>query len=411
MKKAGSTTWRNELLKIATRSAASADDFADVRIRRLRKRIGRSGIPKIQAYTGYATADTIHLHGRVLTNPPLDPNFNDDRWWHNLANTVQRFASDEIPGVTVQASLGSASGRAVSDHEGYFHLTMQRIDCGCELPFWSDAALAIVDHPKTSAIESATTSKVMAVPDNAKFVLISDVDDTILRTGATSIGTMAKLTFFSNARTRAPLPGIAGWYEAMQRSPPQTMRAALDPPSSQFAVDNDPNNPIFYVSSSPWNLYDLLDDFIEINAIPDGPILLRDLGFDANKFLKSGHDHKLEKARRLMNAYPDLPFVLSGDSGQEDARLYATAAEEFGSRIKAIFIRDIDPMGDSEHDQKVDRHIRKCKNIGVPMFAIKDSVEAARHCVDLGLLDPDQLPIVEAATRRDEQRSASPLKP
>ncbi|QDV40934.1 hypothetical protein Enr13x_07720 [Stieleria neptunia] len=395
MKPESTSSWREELQGIMTRSVASVDDLADVQIRRLRKRLGRSGRPKIQPYTGYATADTIHLHGRILTNPPLDANFRNDRWWHNLANTIQRFASDEVPGVTIRANFGTATGVATSDNEGYFHLTMDRSEIVDAMPFWSDAVLAVVDHPLTTAIESATTSKVMAVPDEAEFVLISDVDDTILHTGATNIGTMAKLTFFSNARTRAPLPGVAGWYEAMHRS----------------SDDGNPTNPLFYVSSSPWNLYDLLQDFIEVNAIPEGPILLRDLGFDDNKFLKGGHDHKLDKVRRLMHEYPNLPFVLSGDSGQEDARLYATAAAEFGSRIKAIFIRDIDPMGDSEHDLKVDRHIHQSENIGVPMFAIKDSVEAARHCVDLGLLDASQLSAIETATRRDEQRSAPLLKP
>ncbi|SMP67014.1 Phosphatidate phosphatase APP1 [Neorhodopirellula lusitana] len=402
------SSWRDELREIVTRSVATADDYADVGMRRLRKRLGRSGRPKIQPYTGYATADTVHLHGRILTNPPLDEDFSNDRWWHNLANTVQRFASDELPGVRVRASLGDAVGHAVSDNEGYFNVKMDRRDVGSELPFWTDAAIAIVDHPQTTKLESATACKVMAVPVTANFVLISDVDDTIMHTGATSLGTMAKLTFFSNARTRAPLPGIAGWYEAMHRSRLMRSSNQID---AKSGVENEPINPIFYVSSSPWNLYDLLEDFIEINAIPDGPILLRDLGFDHNKFLKGGHDHKLDKARRLSQAYPDLPFVLSGDSGQEDARLYAAAAAEFGSRIKAIFVRDIDPMGDSEHDAKVDQYRRECQSIGVPMFAVKDSIEAARYCVDLGLLDPSKLASVEAATLRDEQRSASPLKP
>ncbi len=33
-------------------------------------------------------------------------------------------------------------------------------------------------------------------------------------------------------------------------------------------------NPIFYVSSSPWNLYDLLERIIELNGIPLGPLFL-----------------------------------------------------------------------------------------------------------------------------------------
>ena len=88
-----------------------------------------------------------------------------------------------------------------------------------------------------------------------------------------------------------------------------------------------PVNPIFYISSSPWNLYDLLRDFLELNEIPRGPIFLRDLGVDQTKFIKrSGHGEKLERALQIMSDFPELPFVLVGDSAQHDAGLYAEAA-------------------------------------------------------------------------------------
>lgn len=261
-----------------TRTIASADDVIDAGIRRLRHRYGRAGIPKIQAYLGYATPETIRMHGRVLTNPPVDPNFHTDRWWQNLTNTLMRFASDEVPGVTVKATAGGINGSAVSDAEGYFHIDLPRaVTDGDEL-FWSPAQLQITGQQAIHEESSTTHVDVMYVPRDAQFGIISDVDDTILHTGATDIATMAKLTFFGNARTRAPLDGVAKLYELMQH--------AGD--ISELAL-----NPVFYVSSSPWNLYDLLEDFLGLNAIPKGPLLLRDLGFDQNKFLKSGHGHKL----------------------------------------------------------------------------------------------------------------------
>ena len=122
-------------------------------------------------------------------------------------------------------------------------------------------------------------------------------------------------------------------------------------------------NPIFYVSSSPWNLYDLLDDFLELNAIPAGPIFLRDIGTDTGKFIKTpGHGHKLERARTLIARNPQLRWVLLGDSGQADAELYAEAAQEFGDRIAAIYIRDVDPDADSPLDtrrRRLDREGRR----------------------------------------------------
>ncbi|MFX5839907.1 App1 family protein, partial [Acinetobacter baumannii] len=81
----------------------------------------------------------------------------------------------------------------------------------------------------------------------------------------------------------------------------------------------------------------------------------RDLGTDTGKFIKTpGHGHKLERARELIARMPQLRWVLLGDSGQADAELYAQAAQEFGDRIAAIYIRDVDPHADSPYDQGVD---------------------------------------------------------
>ncbi len=389
MSEDNTSSWQRPLKDWLTRAASSADDVMDSGIRRFRKRIGRSGIPKIQPYMGYATIDTIRLHGRVLTNPPISPDFHNDQWWENLANAVQRFASDEVPGVKVQAIAGGSTGTTISDAEGYFHIDLPRDVKNEDDLFWSPGQFQIIEHGSVSPEPSTTRCEVMYTPPAAQYGIISDVDDTILHTGAIDIATMAKLTFFGNARTRAALDGVAKLYELMQHA---------------GDVDGLPTNPIFYVSSSPWNLYDLLEDFLELNAIPKGPLLLRDLGFDANKFLKGGHDHKLDKARNLMQLYDPLPFVLFGDSGQEDARLYATAAEEFGERIKAIFIRDIDPSTKSTHDAKVADHVKRSQAAGVPMYLIQDSVQAAQIASNHGLLPDTAVDPILEATRRDRTR-------
>ncbi|WP_047813682.1 App1 family protein [Rhodopirellula islandica] len=372
-----------------TRTAAMADDVADSAIRRIRHRWGQGVTPQIQAYTGFATAETIHLRGRILANPPLNPDFHNDRWWQNLKHSWRRFASDEVPGVRLEGFFAGSTSRTISDSEGYFQLDLPRKDCETTSEFWSLAHLAIVDDERISPFDSLTTCDVLQTPVEAKYAVVSDVDDTILRTGATDIATMAKLTFFGNARTRAPLEGVASLYEWMQHD------------GTPFGP---PLNPIFYVSSSPWNLSDLLEDFLQNNAIPQGPLFLRDLGIDEDKFIKQGHDRKLEQTRFLMNAFPDLPFVLVGDSGQEDARLYATAAAEFGDRIQAIFIRDIDPGAFSNHDETVDRFARQSLASGVPMHLVKDSIEVSVIAERLGLLSKAALPAIAAATKRDQNR-------
>ncbi len=370
-------------------SLSSIDDFFDVRWRGMKQRMGWDGIPRIQPYIGFANDDLAWFHGRVLTSPPKDLPDEDDNWWDNLLQTYQRFASDEVVGVEVEIDFAGQRHRVTTDDEGYFHLETANTPDVRRSHSWQSIAMRIVGSPKVSPDESATFSKMLTPPKAARFGIISDIDDTVLHTGITGLTAAARLTFLHNARTRKPLPGVAALYHALQQG--------TSPGTSQ-------RNPIFYVSSSPWNLFDLLEDFLDLNDIPPGPILLRDLGFDRNKFLKEGHEHKLEKVLRIMSAFPELPFVLLGDSGQEDARLYAEAALQKPEQILMIFIRDVDPNETSRHDARVQTSIEAAVSHGVSMHLIADSRAAAEYAFSSGLIAPESLPKIEAATSADYRR-------
>ncbi|MHB8912353.1 MAG: App1 family protein, partial [Lysobacter sp.] len=346
----------------------------DAARRRFDLKLGRGRARHIAAYRGYGDAAGVELSGRVLAQPPLDGPQDDDAWWDNLLNTYRRFESDEVPGAALQLSFGGARQRTVSDHEGYYSASFAPATSpGDDL--WEDALVSQADGGLP------TPQPVMQVLPRARTGIISDIDDTILHSSITSWKTAAQLTFLHNARTRKPLHGVAKLYQALQAG--ADAGAAL--------------NPIFYVSSSPWNLYDLLEDFMELNAIPPGPIFLRDLGTDPGKVLKSpGHGHKLERATVLIERFPHLRWVLLGDSGQADAELYAQAARQFGDRIAAIYIRDVDPDTDSPFDRGVDAHIERVAGTSVPMLRVRNSSAIAEHAVGLGLLAATALPGIAA---------------
>ena len=358
------------------------DDHLDAARRRLDQKLGRGRARHIAAYRGYGDASGVELMGRVLAEAPLGGPREDDAWWDNLLNTYRRFESDEVAGAALQLSFGGAQHQTVSDHEGYYSATFApNASPGDDL--WEDALVALADG------SLPTPQRVMQVLPQARLGIISDIDDTILHTGITSWKTAAQLTFLHNARTRKPLQGVAALYQALQAGP----------------QGGAPVNPIFYVSSSPWNLYDLLEDFMELNAIPPGPIFLRDLGTDVGKFIKTaGHGHKLERARMLIERFPQLRWVLLGDSGQADAELYADAARQFGDRIAAIYIRDVDPDHDSLFDRGVDTHIERVAGTAVPMLRVRDSLAIAEHAAGLGLLAATALPAIAADVAHDKQR-------
>jgi len=207
----------------------------------------------------------------------------------------------------------------------------------------------------------------------------------------TSLLTAATLTFMGSAKTRKPLEGVAALYASLANG-----------------HAGRPVNPIFYASSSPWNLYDLLCEFMELNEIPKGPIFLRDWGIDRTKFIAPrGHREKLARTLKIMEDFPELPFVLVGDSGQQDASLYAEAAALHPGRIKAIYIRDVDPVTASKRDDDVREQIQTTAAHGVPMLLACDSDAMAHHAVELGLIPARKEAEVHVEVEKDHERASA----
>jgi phosphatidate phosphatase APP1 len=149
-------------------------------------------------------------------------------------------------------------------------------------------------------------------------------------------------------------------------------------------------------------LYDLLIDFFRIQGIPKGPILLRDLGLDMELLSSSSHHtHKLAMIRKVLDVNPQLPFVLVGDSGQQDPEIYAQVVRENPDRIKAIYIRDVTP---ETRDASVRELIQTTQAYNVPMLLVEDTVAAAEHAASLGLIDPDTIPEIRADRWADKAK-------
>jgi phosphatidate phosphatase APP1 len=191
---------------------------------------------------------------------------------------------------------------------------------------------------------------------------------------------MLKKVLFGNARTRLPFAGAAAFYQALCAE----------------------HNPIFYVSSSPWNLYDVLTEFFELNDIPQGPLMLRDWGIKPSELLPLGHKkHKLESIRAILDAYPDLPFVLIGDSGQEDPEIYRDVVHEYPERIRAIYIRDVSARTRESEIAALQDEVSK---VGTPLLLAESSLEAAQHAAERGLIEPEAIDSVQARQEDDAKQ-------
>lgn len=101
-----------------------------------------------------------------------------------------------------------------------------------------------------------------------------------------------------------------------------------------------------YVSSSPWQLYPSLSEFIKAEKFPAGSFHLKLIRLkDASvlNFFKSSLETKVPIIEELINRFPKRKFILVGDSGEHDPEVYGVIGREFSGNLLHIYIRDVTP--------------------------------------------------------------------
>lgn len=358
-----------EIMRQSLRKAVHTIEMPfDVTKRQIKSRFNLYEPIRILPFRGFGNRKQQTILGRVLEDRELASASPEDAWWKNAGSMIQRFRTDEIAFCRLSGKLSNASRDVQTDSEGYFQINFDAEVTSRSNQIWHDVQMEVLDSV-TDQEQVTATGKVLVPPEEAEFGVISDIDDTILKSSAFDFFQLVKLSLTQNAFTRTPVPGAAKFYQRLHRG----------------TAGGGAKNPIFYVSSSAWNIYDLLERFIEFHGFPQGPLLLRDLGIDSSKLLKSGHNHKLEKIRDIMGYYPELPFVLIGDSGQRDAWLYREVAREFPGRVAAIYVHDV---RESRRDD-VHKIVRELKSEGVEMLLIQDAHAATRHAVAQRLIEEE----------------------
>jgi phosphatidate phosphatase APP1 len=313
----------------------------------------------IMPYLGYGTDSRIRLCGRVLQDEGFRPTRDTEKRWRNLVAFYKRLESDEVPGVKLRATLGGKAAVAVTDREGYFSVTLDGLALQAG---WHEVHLHVVRKPEVRA-----RGRVLVPSPRARFGVVSDIDDTVVFSNVRNKLKMVLALALSNARTRKPFKGVTAFYRALHAGV----------------------NPFFYVSKSPWNLYAPLVEYLEHQGLPAGPLVLRDFG------LRMNWRHKTEAIEAILETYPRLPFVLIGDSGEDDARIYSDLGQRFPGRIRAVYIRSANR--------------RKIPQTGYPLILAPDTGFAAAHAAGEGLIQASDLRDIRSDRRSDESSSPKAL--
>ena len=368
------------------KAAITIEDGWDELRSNLTKKLRLNDPVQIITYRTYGTARRLYIKGRVLEDKKIASAGDKDTVLNNLLNMYKRFESDEVPGAILKVKLPDEEHEVTTDEEGYFVLDLNPVTPVINEQLWHPMPLELINAPIPFEKGLSVYAEVMIPPPDAEYGIISDIDDTIVKTTATNLLAMSRITFLNNAKTRLPFAGVSEFYKALQ-----------------LGRNGKRNNPFFYVSSSPWNLYDLLKDFLDLNEIPAGPLLLRDFGSNKKPEGDAHMNHKFKEIEQIFEAYPHLNFVLVGDSGQEDPVIYREVVKHFPNRVLSIYIRDVQLPERKKIAVDVSASLTEHK---IEMIIVENTVQAAEHAAKAGLIFTQAIPAIEQDKKEDKGQEA-----
>jgi phosphatidate phosphatase APP1 len=274
---------------------------------------------RIVPHQGYGSAMFVRVLGRVVMDrygrngtderptrggPTLRDVAADNRWWRD-------FIGAPAMRVPVTVTIGERVHETRTDDSGLVDLTVR----GHGLP------------PGTHQVRLSTPeaddvlAEVVVIPTTQRLGIISDIDDTVLSTSLPRPLVAAWNTFVREEGTRRAVPGMATLYREIRARAPGV--------------------PVVYLSTGSWNIAPNLGRFLRRHGFPAGPMLLTDWGPTNTGWFRSGQQHKRSSLHRLAREFPQIQWILIGDDGQHDPKIYAEFAAARPSHVRVIAIRQL----------------------------------------------------------------------
>ncbi|MDJ0910654.1 MAG: DUF2183 domain-containing protein [Woeseiaceae bacterium] len=241
----------------------------------------------------------------------------DDDTEPNFARRLNLLIADNERGKRIVISIaGRTEVLPASEPNGHFSATLtlpaeelSAFGDGASLPFTA----------VTGDQEEREFGGEVRLVEPTGLSVISDIDDTVKVSHVTDRRQLLEKTFLLDF---AEAPGMAETYRGW---------------ASRGAS-------FHFVSSSPWQLYSPLTEFLDTTGFPWATLNLKLVRFrDETLFdlFKEGTETKPPIIRSILDRYPDRQFVLVGDSGEQDPEVYAELIRERPAQIQRVYIRNV----------------------------------------------------------------------
>jgi phosphatidate phosphatase APP1 len=275
---------------------------------------------RIVPHAGYGTSGFVRVLGRVLMSRQRGSGGgeeSDDLVTARLRTVeeVQRgwraFVTAPAVDVPVSVVVNDRTIATTTDRAGLVDVTVRGHGFG---PGWHSVTLT---SPGAGPVEAP----VLVAGTTQRFGIVSDIDDTVLSTSLPRPMVAAWNTFVRAEVTRRAVPGMATLYREL--------------------VAAHPGAPVVYLSTGAWNTAPTIERFLRRNGFPVGPLLLTDWGPTSTGWFRSGSAHKRGTLHRLAREMPHVQWLLVGDDGQHDPRIYAEFAAARPDSVTAIALREL----------------------------------------------------------------------
>ncbi len=316
----------------------------------------------LKLYRGYVNDEELIVSGHVFQSWAPDKYRLDNKGFRHAVSIINMFRIKTYSNALVALKFKNLQVNTKTLNDGFFIFTV---------PF--NEPLESGWHPyevtcKLHDFGIVNDGEILK-PFESKFGIISDIDDTFLISHSKSFLKKIYVLLFRNINNRKIFEDVVQHYKALSIAG-QTNEVA--------------SNSFFYVSSSEWNLYELIDSFARLHELPKAVIKLNSIKAGISDFLFTGrgsHDHKFVKIKEIISFYPHLQYVLLGDDSQSDPYIYEQISKVFPRNIKAVYIRKT-----SKAKNKIIKTLSNIESLGVSVCYFKYSHEAIAHSKEIGII-------------------------
>lgn len=323
---------------------------------------------EIKLYRGYANKNELVVFGHVVHSYPSGDHKYTRKGFRYARTIIQLFSIKSIPHIPVVLRIGSLTTQVTAEDDGYFRFQVPLPE---EMAGGWHPYEVTVDTIQGGKSYQTKSQEEFFVPYPSSYGIISDIDDTFLISHSRKSFRKLFVLLARNVQARKPFDDVVRHYQLLS-----------------FASRTHPHkqsNIFFYVSSSEWNLYDMIVRFAELNGLPKAVLKLKKIKSGLDDFVMTGsgtHDHKLRKIHNIIEFYPELQFILLGDDSQKDPEIYEQICTQFTKNIRAVYIRQTRTRTKLETVQ----HLKNMESIGIDTCYFAHSNKAIIHSLDHGLV-------------------------